>query len=87
MPSISETIKACHCATCALATPGLIPSPEPWQTGMKRSKPRVDGYRCHASRPTHAGFPPVDGAGYCPHYTDANGNQPLRHLVSERGNA
>lgn len=81
--SITELIKKCHCCTCALATPDKVPSPEPWSMSMKRSKPKIDGYRCHASRPSQAGLPPTDGASFCPYYTDANGDQPLRHLVSD----
>lgn len=83
MPSITDTIKRCHCCTCALARPDKIPSPSPWTVNMKKSKPRIDGYRCHASRPSQAGFPPTDGSSFCPFYTDENGNQPLRHLVSD----
>lgn len=81
--NIKKEIDRCHCCTCALATLDKIPSPTPWTANMKRTKPRIDGYRCHASRPSQAGFPPTDGSSYCPFYTDANGNQPLRHLVSE----
>ena len=83
MPSIIQLIERCHCCTCAFATSDRIPSQEPWSTRMMRSKPRIDGYRCHATRPSQAGLPPTDGASFCPYYTDANGDQPLRHLVSD----
>lgn len=81
--NISEIINRCHCCNCALATPDKVPSPEPWQVNMKRRKPLIDGYRCHASRPSQAGLPPTDKSSFCPYFTDANGDQPLRHIISD----
>lgn len=82
--NIIELIKTCHCKDCVLATPDKVPSSEPWKPGMKGSKPRVDGFRCHATRPSQAGLPPTDGGSFCPYFTNADGDQPLRSLVSEK---
>ena len=77
----------CVCRNCKLATPAIIPDPAAiWEKGMK-AKPRIAGFQCHASRPAQTGFPPMAADQFCVYFTDANGNQPLRHLVSERRDA
>ena len=81
--NILDHIKNCHCCACALATPDMVPDNGPWEGREKWHKKRVPGYRCHASRPSQAGLPPTDGASFCPYFTDTDGNQPLRHLVSD----
>ena len=74
------------CSECFLATADLIPDPSAtWEQGM-RSKPKIDGFRCHAHAPAAGGFPPVCADSFCALFTDrATLDQPLRHLVSEGG--
>ena len=80
----AELLAVCKCERCALATPDRVPDPDVvWKTGM-RAKPKIDGYRCHCQRPSQAGLPAVKADGWCAFYTDMDGAQPLRHLVSER---
>lgn len=79
----AELLAACRCERCALATPALIPDPEVvWETGM-RAKPKIDGYRCHLQKPSQGGLPAVTADGWCAYFTDHDGVQPLRYLVSE----
>ena len=76
-------LEICRCERCALATPERIPDPDAvWKTGM-RAKPRIDGFRCHCQRPSQAGLPAVTADGWCAFFTDKDGAQPLRYLVSE----
>ena len=74
------------CANCFFSTPGAIPDPSAeWEQGM-RQKPRVAGFRCHATRPAAGGFPPVGADSFCALFTDrATLDQPLRHLVADGG--
>ncbi len=74
------------CSECFLATADLIPDPAvAWEQGM-RSKPRIDGFRCHARPPAAGGFPPVCADSFCAFFADrATLDQPLRHLVTEGG--
>ena len=74
------------CSNCFLATPSPIPDPAVvWEQGMK-SKPRINGFRCHAHAPAVNGFPPVCADSFCAYFTDrATLEQPLRHLVTEGG--
>jgi len=91
MPSIETTsaktegiISNIACRHCRLAVPAKIPDPDiPWEGSMKR-KPRIDGYHCTASRPAQSGFPCMTSDQRCVYFTDEEGSQPLRHLVSER---
>ena len=74
------------CSNCFFSAPGLIPDPfAKWEPGMGQ-KPRIAGFRCHATRPAAGGFPPVETDSFCAYFTDrATLEQPLRHLVTEGG--
>ena len=80
----AELLAVCRCERCALATPDRVPDPDAvWKTGM-RAKPKINGFRCHCQRPSQAGLPAVKADGWCAFFTDKEGAQPLRYLVSER---
>lgn len=82
--SFAATLSRCRCEQCALATADQIPDPAtPWEAGM-RAKPRINGFRCHLVKPSHAGLPAVTADCWCAYFTDTDGKQPLRHLASER---
>ena len=74
------------CATCFFSTPSLIPDPmAKWELGMGQ-KPRIAGFRCHATRPAAGGFPPVETDSFCALFTDrATLEQPFRHLIESEG--
>lgn len=69
------------CADCLFSAPDLIPDPKAeWKPGNQ--KPRVEGYRCHAARPTYNGFPAVPKGVFCAYFTERGTMaQPYRRLV------
>lgn len=73
-----------NCASCFFASPDEIPDPNvKWEKGMG-TKPRIEGYRCHAVRPSTTGFPPVTEDSFCAFFTECGTyDQPIRHLVNE----
>jgi len=83
--SVQDTEIIPKCTDCIFAVEDRIPDPAvEWNDGM-RCKPKVDGFRCHAVRPSAAGFPIVKGDDFCALFTERGTNaQPLRHFVSER---
>lgn len=57
-------------ADCLFSAPDLIPDPKAeWKPGM-RQKPRVEGYRCHAVRPSFNGFPAVPKGVFCAYFAE-----------------
>lgn len=74
------------CETCYFASPAMIPDPSiEWRVGMG-AKPKVNGWRRHAVRPTTntGAFPATAAGDFCAYHTDhKTGKQVLRHLISD----
>ena len=76
-----EDLSKFHCNDCLFVRRAKVPDKaRPYVPGMPRE--RVDGFVC-AIRPPVAGAnrPVTFRSLVCAYWTDAKGNQPLRHLL------